>query len=70
MSKKTFLERYFQNLFRHLRIYSNKARDIIKSNLILVSIVNNIFIIKKLYIVDVNKNKSDVHKKDMLKLIF
>lgn len=48
----------------------NEAKNIIKNNLLLAYIINNIFAIKKFYITAINKKANDTHKKNILESIF
>lgn len=60
------LESHFYSLFRHPGICFNQTKDIIKGNLVRVSVVDDIHIVRELYIVDINEKASDTHGKDML----
>lgn len=72
MFKKFFLKNHFNNFFSNPRIFVfiNQVKDFIKSNLIIANVVNNIFIIKRFYIINIKKDINNINKRDILEAIF
>ena len=69
MTEKTFLQHHFNTLFRHLRLLIYKANKLLKSDLISICVINDIFVFRKSDIGIIFKNTTNTHKRDVMKPI-
>lgn len=66
MFKETSLESHLYSSFKYLEVLTNQFNNIIKSDLVLAYIIDDIFIIKKFYIANICKEMGNAHRKDIL----